>query len=230
MFTFFSKAILRDYRPDHLPRVYWEEENPENTRRASKWDQKKTYHITISFLTKNRTTMYIIWYVMVYTIVSSSLSVNIDTYMNYMICFSKYFRICILRIIDIFTRWAPTRYKWSYNLYKWPYKWVTRVIALHIQVINPVITGRDENWIISPVINWIISSVINSVIIGSFPQVGVKINNIWNHHPEIYLLTVLPFPGVARYHGSAPPGSMPLAASHEECMPASWWALVVTSL
>ena len=53
MFTFFSKAILRDYRPDHLPRVYWEEENPENTRRASKWDQKKTYNDINSYQKPN---------------------------------------------------------------------------------------------------------------------------------------------------------------------------------
>ena len=26
--------------------------------------------------------------------------------------------------------------------------------------------------------------------IGSFPQVGMKTKNIWNHHPEIYLINV----------------------------------------
>ena len=41
-----------------------------------------------------------------------------------------------------YTRWAPTSYKWRYNPYKWPYKWVTGVITLLIEVIIPFRTSR----------------------------------------------------------------------------------------
>ena len=44
--------------------------------------------------------------------------------------------------IYIYTRWAPTSYKWSYNPYKWPYKWITGVITLLVEVITPLITSR----------------------------------------------------------------------------------------
>ena len=36
---------------------------------------------------------------------------------------------------SVYTRWAPTSYKWSYNPYKGPYKLVNGVITL-------LITGR----------------------------------------------------------------------------------------
>ena len=35
------------------------------------------------------------------------------------------------------TRWAPTRYKWSYNPYKWPSEWVTGVITPLRGVMGP---------------------------------------------------------------------------------------------
>ena len=36
----------------------------------------------------------------------------------------------------------PTSYKWSYNPYKWPYKWVTGVRTLLVEVIIPFIASR----------------------------------------------------------------------------------------
>ena len=60
-------------------------------------------------------------------------------------CWQRYMEFMALqysKCIYIYTRWAPTSYKWSYNPYKWPYKWVTGVITPISEVITLLITGR----------------------------------------------------------------------------------------
>ena len=66
----------------------------------------------------------------------------------------------------VFTRWAPTSYKWSYKPYKLPYKWVTGVITLLIGVITPFITSRGPTLYPPPDLGKILNK--NSPKLGGF--------------------------------------------------------------